>query len=1354
MLYPLGGCLLFIAFAHFLAPVASFSALDRDRNGFGDLWEAAFGPGRENIDADGDGFTDAQESLAGTDPKDYNSALRLLSLVTLPENRAKLRFSTVLGKRYAEEVSPDLLSWTEALSIIGDGFISSAEVDLADPNISRVGFALPHLVVDGRFFFRVKASDIDLDEDGVSNFEEGLAGLDPLNPMTVPGRNDLESLITLLDAPSTVTFAPPLGRAVEPTRRIDHGASGESGLISVRRSGGIRPLRVTYSVSGTAVGGVDYRSLSGVVHLAAWQDQAWISVLPLFDQAIEPADFVTLRLEPSPAEYTIGAVDQANVVIEDPPDALQPSVPVVPYAPAPEWQMGLSGSANSWQYLHDASHEWHRGEWWLGANANLEFNEGVAGQVNVFARSPDWKELGRGGAVAHFTSPNYSTNPVPVDVGLQWHPSLLRLNDRLECWWFTSGISEIVQARAASNRFWLSPRGVKHGRRDGDAITVTKRTGLSGLTDGLFYVVNANPFDYQLANSPEGPPVNLGSDGTATVQSGRATGFRSKWDDATRKWTHSKIQLGLDGKVRFGGNVSNSEADDRVTLASVSYAPFPLTKPIRGFHGRLVMPLTLTNATHNGIGTANRTTVMWSDDNGETWHWPVATIPFSPASYRNNQWEPWMTWDGLTYRAWFRNFNSPGVGKGYSVATSPDLVNWSPAVDAAFDVMPMRGVSEAESGFWFVFLADRPLARPDWSSNERRPVVLWRSRNGSDWLPLAAAFPTWLNTRYCWPVARDGHIYLSASAAGGIALAKMPLPPSNPVVSPRHAIEVTAIKSPPIRNGRYELLGFDYAKIPVTFSHGSGWSFAYLGHLQQFRANLGLDTHKPAQESSVWGHGLMAVYDGYLMPQLSGMNVPGNLAITDPNALKTIPVSNDARGLISWSWDESDAKLRGVYIDAVTGRLYHAEWAVRRFTQVAAPQAGDSCQVNGRTYTFERPVGRTATVEAASDVLTVAYSGLADGARVWFLPSHGAEGWTAGSLAYVVNATGNTLQLAQEPGGLPFNFTSDGTGTLATTSGPTRVPVFAGSYGQLNALRSTVLAHDPGVLSPQVSGAWHNPSFGVRTSVWWFLPVDLGATMAGGARLVSQGNIFDVPKTSVTLSGSNTAADPSVQNKAGLAFHRFALWNSRLTVDDIRALWNETQPINQGAVLPTASTKSWSSADLLADAAAHNPALFSADPIGHLATVKDDFVFLPGDAAAAVEVPGSGDWRLHGEFMFDAFPEGMEWDLLTVGDKLSLARLTVVRSGTDYFLNFLGIQVARVEPGKWLPLELAYSAATNLPVLLSPGFQNMGPQRRPVVQLGRFFANVDKLLLINRPSNYATNWRALRVIGVSEATTR
>ena len=92
-----------------------------------------------------------------------------------------------------------------------------------------------------------------------------------------------------------------------------------SGLIDV-------PLSVQYRLSGSAENGVDYRTLSGTVELAAGESRARVTVVPIDDQELEMIEDVVLELlppvciaiSPPPADcYTLARAHVAKVRIRD-----------------------------------------------------------------------------------------------------------------------------------------------------------------------------------------------------------------------------------------------------------------------------------------------------------------------------------------------------------------------------------------------------------------------------------------------------------------------------------------------------------------------------------------------------------------------------------------------------------------------------------------------------------------------------------------------------------------------------------------------------------------------------------------------------------------------------------------------------------------------------------------------------------------------------------------------------------------------------------------------------------------------------------------------------------------------------
>jgi len=192
-----------------LSIVALFStscyllAIDMNNNGMSDLFEAQNSSAFDASDFDGDGSTQTQEIIAGTDPENSNDFLHIQEINYNPNTGdATVSWNSKAGKTY------NVVTTTNAGSSATPVYTSPDILGLGGLQKYTVNSAALNLGVDSanpldRIFFRigVRDSNEDSDGDGVSNSEELLLGFDPADANSVrsaAGGGDYQQLVNLL----------------------------------------------------------------------------------------------------------------------------------------------------------------------------------------------------------------------------------------------------------------------------------------------------------------------------------------------------------------------------------------------------------------------------------------------------------------------------------------------------------------------------------------------------------------------------------------------------------------------------------------------------------------------------------------------------------------------------------------------------------------------------------------------------------------------------------------------------------------------------------------------------------------------------------------------------------------------------------------------------------------------------------------------------------------------------------------------------------------------------------------------------------------------------------------------------
>lgn len=289
-------------------------------DGLNDLWQIVFDAWEldPEADGDGDGASNSQESSAGTDPFSSADCLKIQELTAVGEE-VVFSFDTKAGKRYRilSNASPGgtfttvvpLATTPATQEYVAAASATGATLVIAKPSSSAI-------------FFRIEASDVDSNNDGISDWIARRLGYDPEAPaidLDGDGTSDLEEdLVSQFSAPDEVEVL-----ATGPFASED---GPESGSFEVRRTRNLFPASVNLSYSGSASAAEDYSvsPAATVVNFAPGEDRKSFFVNPNAAQAslLEGNESVTITLSNPQSSQTggapaIGQRSSATVILRD-----------------------------------------------------------------------------------------------------------------------------------------------------------------------------------------------------------------------------------------------------------------------------------------------------------------------------------------------------------------------------------------------------------------------------------------------------------------------------------------------------------------------------------------------------------------------------------------------------------------------------------------------------------------------------------------------------------------------------------------------------------------------------------------------------------------------------------------------------------------------------------------------------------------------------------------------------------------------------------------------------------------------------------------------------------------------------
>ena len=251
------------------ATLPAFAFIDTNNNGLSDLWERTYNNGQLfglsfdlQADADGDGWTNAQEAAAGTNPFDPNPPEGIVrpqltnipavwsepdengdSVIVTPASMF-MEWQTIPGKQYTLLYSPDLIDW---LAVPNETFIGSGSIK---------GYGVE--LTDDKLFWRVKIEDVDSDGNGLTDAEEQVLGI--ATGFTDANNNGIPDVWETQNSGSFAVYPPYLAACLSQNQTAQQSIllrndTGAAVNYTVALSGTTGPA---YSFGDSVTGNVEY----------------------------------------------------------------------------------------------------------------------------------------------------------------------------------------------------------------------------------------------------------------------------------------------------------------------------------------------------------------------------------------------------------------------------------------------------------------------------------------------------------------------------------------------------------------------------------------------------------------------------------------------------------------------------------------------------------------------------------------------------------------------------------------------------------------------------------------------------------------------------------------------------------------------------------------------------------------------------------------------------------------------------------------------------------------------------------------------------------------------------------------